>query len=74
MLVAGFTTARFSVLFSNDATWFRHLARHAPASDWIASHFIHALIRAGPFDPLVVTAGPPAGSGERECAPWPSVG
>ena len=47
LLTAGFTTARFSILFSNDATWFQHLARHAPASDWIASHFIHALIRAG---------------------------
>ena len=47
LLVAGLTTARFSVLFSNDATWFQHLARHAPASDWLASHFVNALIRAG---------------------------
>ena len=47
LLTAGITTARFSTLFSNDATWFQHLARHAPASDWIASHFVNALIRAG---------------------------
>ena len=47
LLTAGLTTARFSILFSNDATWFQHLARHAPASDWIASHFVNALIRAG---------------------------
>ena len=47
LLTAGLTTARFSILFSNDATWFQHLARHAPASDWLASHFVHALIRAG---------------------------
>ena len=47
LLTAGLATARFSILFSNDATWFQHLARHAPASDWLASHFIHALIRAG---------------------------
>ena len=47
LLTAGLTTARFSILFSNDATWFQHLARHAPASDWLASHFVNALIRAG---------------------------
>ena len=47
LLTAGLTTARFSILFSNDATWFQHLARHAPASDWLASHFVYALIRAG---------------------------
>ena len=47
LLTAGLTTARFSILFSNDATWFQHLTRHAPASDWLASHFVNALIRAG---------------------------
>ena len=47
LLTAGLTTARFSILFSNDATWLQHLARHAPASDWLASHFVYALIRAG---------------------------
>ena len=47
LLTAVLTTARFSILFSNDATWFQHLARHAPASDWLASHFVNALIRAG---------------------------
>ena len=47
LLIAAATTARFSILFSNDATWFQHLFRHAPASDWIATHFILALVRAG---------------------------
>ena len=47
LLAGAATTARFSILFSNDATWFQHQFRHAPASDWIATHFIFALIRAG---------------------------